>query len=137
MVSKGMGYEKYLQLEIPACFTSMEGEILEYDEEKGELTCSFPVKAGYLNPMQGMQGGLIAGAMDNVFGPLSLLAGERPSSTVQMQLTYHRPVQLTDKLVITAKVLKKGRKLLYMEAQAYNGEGKLMASGSSTWMFIV
>lgn len=137
MKYNGMSYREFLQSDVPACFSTMDGEILEYDEEKRELTCSFPVKAGYLNPMKGMQGGLIAGAMDNVFGPLSLLVGGKPSSTVQMQLTYHRPVHLPDKLVITAKVLKKGRKLLYMEAQAYNGEEKLVASGSSTWMYIV
>ncbi|MGE5454093.1 MAG: PaaI family thioesterase [Methylocystaceae bacterium] len=137
MTNQGMDYEEFRQRGVPACFIAMEGEIIAYHEESHELTCSFPVKAEYLNPMQGMQGGFIAAAIDNVFGPLSLLAGGKPSATVQMQVMYHRPVKMGDNLVITSRVLKRGRKLLSMEAQALNGDGELVANASSTWMYVV
>lgn len=136
MANQGMGYEEFIKRDVPACFIEMEGEVIAYNEDTNELTCTFPVKPQYLNPMQGMQGGFIAAALDNVFGPLSLLAGGKPSATVQMQVTYHRPVHMGEKLTITARALRKGRQLLYMEAHAYNDTGGLVASSNSTWMYI-
>lgn len=136
MINPGMSYEEFVQGKLPACFAAMEGEIVEYDKDKNELTCTFPVKAEYLNPMQGMQGGFIAAALDNVFGPLSLIIGGKPSVTVQMQVTYHRPVHLGEKLIITAQALRKGHKMIYMEAHAYNDTGGMVASSNSSWMFM-
>jgi len=137
MVSSGMSFEEFCQRELPACYIEMDGELLEYKEASSEITCSFPVKAQYLNPMQTMQGGFIAAAFDNVFGPLSLLAGGKPSATVSMQLTYHRPIKVNERLVINARVIKKGQRTLYMEAEGFNGGGSLIANANSSWMYLV
>lgn len=114
----GMSFEEFSKLELPACFISMQGELIEYQEETDELTCAFPVMPEYLNPSKTMQGGYIAAAFDNVFGPLSLLAGGKTSVTTNMQVTYHRPIWAGSKLVVNARVVKKGSKTLYMEAAA-------------------
>lgn len=137
MPKEGMSFEEFSSLGVPACFVEMEGEVLAYREELLELAVAFPVKEQYLNPMQGMQGGFIAAAIDNVFGPLSLLAGGKPSATLGMQITYHRPVRMGDRLIITARVIKRGRQLLYMEATVENEQGRLVANANSSWMYVV
>lgn len=128
--------EEIERLPKPPCLIEMMGEILEYQPGENRLICTFPVQDKYANPMQTMQGGFIAAAFDNVFGPLSLLAGGKPSTTVSMQLTYHRPVLMGDKLIIAARAVKKGKRTLYMEAEGFNSQGDLVASANSTWMYV-
>ena len=57
----------------PPVFTSMQGEFVDFDLEEGILVTRFPVRQDYLNPYGAMQGGMVAAAVDNTLGPLSML----------------------------------------------------------------
>jgi acyl-coenzyme A thioesterase PaaI-like protein len=47
----------------------MRAEILDVDAERGRLVVRFPHQARFRNSVGFMQGGMIASALDNVFGP--------------------------------------------------------------------
>ncbi len=120
----------------PECFIMMEGRVEDFEPDS-RLSVSFPVKKEYCNPAGTMQGGLITGAFDNVFGPLCYLATRTTATTTIDLLThYHRPILPGDRLLITAAVKTKGRTKVHMVADAYNSEGKLIASASSTYIHI-
>ena len=57
----------------PPVFLAMEGEFVDFDEVEGWLETRFSIKASYRNPYHTMQGGMIAAAIDNTLGPLSML----------------------------------------------------------------
>jgi len=58
----------------PPVFVSMQGEFMEFELDSGTLTTRFPVLDKYLNPYGYMQGGMVAAAVDNTLGPLSMVA---------------------------------------------------------------
>ena len=119
----------------PNCFVSMKPEYLEY-ESRMMLKISFPVEKEYLNPMLGMQGGFIVAAFDNVFGPLSYLAARTPCTTLDLHTNYIRPIIENDTLIVTARVVSRGQSTIHLSAEATNGKGKLIATGTTQMMIM-
>ncbi len=119
----------------PNCFTEMQGTVLEY-VPKTSLTVSFPVFEKYTNPGKTMQGGHILAAFDNVFGPLSFLTAQVPTTTINLQASFQRPIFPGDTITITATIKSCGRRLLHMYAEAYNGNNKLVATSSTDYMVV-
>ncbi|MFA6542708.1 MAG: PaaI family thioesterase [Bacteroidota bacterium] len=114
----------------PNCSVLMKGEYVDY-ESRVKLKIAFPVLKEYLNPMNSMQGGFIAAAFDNVFGPLSYLAAHQPCITVSLQTNYIRAVSFGDTLVVTAHVVSRGQSAMHLSAEAVNGKGKIVATCTS------
>ncbi|HQO02846.1 MAG TPA: PaaI family thioesterase [Spirochaetota bacterium] len=120
----------------PNCFQFMDGRVREYEPGKS-LTVSFPVREEYLNPAGTMQGGFISGAFDNVFGPLChLLTQTTATTTIDLNTSYHRPIFPGDELTIRAEVKSQGKTKVHMVADAYNAEGKLIASSTTTYIHL-
>ena len=119
----------------PKIFMDMEGEYIEYVEEKS-LTARFPVKERYQNPLKAMQGGMIVAAMDNTFGPLSYMVAP-PSVTTHINATYLHPVTANDNFIdVTATVIEVTKSLLHMRAEVRNRDGELVAIGQLINYFI-
>lgn len=114
----------------PQCFRSMETEFLEY-ESRSMLKVQTPVHKKSLNPMQGMQGGFIAAAFDNTFGPLSYFAARNPCVTLDLHINYIRPIKEGDIIIVTARVVSRGQSSLHLSAEAVNSKGKLIATGTT------
>ena len=75
----------------PPVFTSMQGEFVEAALDEGVLVTRFPVLRDYLNPYGAVQGGIVAAAVDNTLGPLSMLVAP-PNVTRTLEMKYSRPV---------------------------------------------
>lgn len=114
----------------PQCFVHMKAEYLEY-ESRTMLKISFPVLPEFTNPMKSMQGGFITAAFDNVIGPLSYLSARVPCTSLDIHTNYIRPISPGDHLIITAKVVTRGRLSLHITAEAVNAKGKLIATCGS------
>ena len=119
----------------PNCFRAMKAEIIQY-ESRTSLTVKFPILEESLNPLQTMQGGFIVAAFDNVFGPLSYAAARCPCVTMNLSAQFIRPILVGDWLTITATVVSRGKQILYMTAEAFNGKNKLIATGSANAMIL-
>jgi acyl-coenzyme A thioesterase PaaI-like protein len=98
----------------PPVFVHMHGEFVAVDAEAGTLTARFPVFEHYLNPYDGVQGGIIAAAVDNTLGPLSMLVAP-PNVTRRLEMTYSRPVSLEmGHIIVAGRLLERqGRQLLF------------------------
>lgn len=111
----------------PPVSCMMQGQLLAFDADSGELTAQFPVLGETLNPYGAMQGGMVAGAIDNTLGPLSLLVAP-PNVTRRMQVKYSRPV--TPELgnfTVTARLIEQQGRWLTFSAEARDGQGALLA----------
>lgn len=115
----------------PPVFDTMQGEVVDYDIENEELTNRFPVLSEHLNPYGSMQGGIIAAAIDNTVGPLSLLVSP-PNFTRHIEVKFGKVV--TPELgyiYVTAKFIEKKKRQLFFEATVKDSEGNKLASSKS------
>ncbi len=75
----------------PPVFAAMGGEFVSLDLKAGELITRFPVLEDHLNPYGVVQGGMVAAAVDNTLGPLSMLVAP-PNVTRRFEIKFSRSV---------------------------------------------
>jgi acyl-coenzyme A thioesterase PaaI-like protein len=120
----------------PPVFAAMQGEFLEIDLDSGTLTVQFPVLDNYLNPYGTMQGGMIAAAVDNTLGPLSVLVAP-PNVTRRLEMVYSRPVTPDlGYIVVTSKLLERRGRWLFFRADVYDNNGRRLARASAAHWII-
>lgn len=116
----------------PPVFDALKGEFINYDAENEILTNRFPVLSEHLNPYGNMQGGIIAAAIDNTIGPLSVLVSP-PNFTRHMEVKYGKVVSPDLGFIyVTAKFMGKKKRQLFFEAVVKNSDGEKLASAKST-----
>lgn len=116
----------------PPVFDAMKGELVDYDIEGETLKIRFPILREQLNPYGNMQGGIIAAAIDNTIGPLSMLVSP-PNFTRHMEVKYGKIVSPDlGYIYVTAKFIEKKKRQLFFEATVADKEGNKLASAKST-----
>lgn len=116
----------------PPVFDEMGGEFIEFSQEEGWLRTRFPVKPQYLNPYRTMQGGMIAAAVDNTLGPLSMLVAS-PNVTRKLEMKYSQPVYSNLKhLYVLGRLLIREGRTLHFTAEVRKEDGTLLARARAT-----
>lgn len=115
----------------PPVFIEMQGELERYDIEDKTLTVRFPVLEKHLNPYGSLQGGMIAAAIDNVIGPLSMLVSP-PNFTRYMDVKYAKAIPFEmGEFWVTARFVEQKRRQLFFEAIVKDKEGNKLAVGKA------
>ena len=85
------------------------------------------------NPMNTLHGGVYCDLADIAMGFsfLTTLNKDELFTTVDLRINYLKPVS-TGKLIATSKIVKRGKRLGYVECEIVNEKGKLVAKASST-----
>ena len=102
-------------------------EFLEQVEEVYKIKVTFPPES--TNPMNMVQGGMIAAAMDDATAMVIISAYEfkkGPLST-DLHVLFHRPVAVGE-AVIEVRIIKLGQKLATVEGKLFNADNKLAAT---------
>jgi acyl-coenzyme A thioesterase PaaI-like protein len=116
----------------PPVFTAMQGEFIACDLDESSLTTRFPVLESYLNPYGTMQGGMVAAAVDNTFGPLSMLVAP-PNVTRRLEMTYSHPVTSDlGHITVTARLLERDGRRLIFSADVRDAHGRRVARAKAT-----
>jgi acyl-coenzyme A thioesterase PaaI-like protein len=111
----------------PPVFRAMQGEFLAFDLDSGWLTARFPVLEAYLNPYGSMQGGMVAAAVDNTLGPLSMLVAP-PNVTRRLEMKYSRPITTDlEFIIVNAKLVERKGRWLTFSANVEDREEMLLA----------
>ena len=112
----------------PPAFDEMEGEIIKFDQESNILTVKFPILQKHLNPFGNMQGGMIAAAVDNAVGPLSMLIAP-PNFTRNLEMKYKKAINSDlDYITVITKFVQKRKRFLYFEATVLDDLGNELAA---------
>jgi acyl-coenzyme A thioesterase PaaI-like protein len=120
----------------PPVFTSMQGEFVDVALDEGLLVTRFPVLREYLNPYGAVQGGIVAAAVDNTLGPLSMLVAP-PNVTRTLEMKYSRPVTPDMKyIIVKAKFITREGKFLHFRAEVRETNGKLLARAKAAHWII-
>ncbi len=111
-------------LELKLEYTKVEPGIL--------LEAKFPFQKRFTNPVGLMQGGFLAAAMDDIFGPLSYMTAQRPCMTLSMNVTYLRAFSEKDQeVILTGKVIQKTKSFIFMRVEVKNNQGDIVATADS------
>lgn len=112
----------------PPVFVAMKGELLELEMENRSLTARYPILESYRNPYGTMQGGMIAAAVDNTLGPLSVIIAP-PNVTRRLEIKYSKPVRLEmGYIVVQARLLERKDPQLFFTAKVSSPDGYKLAT---------
>lgn len=112
----------------PPIFVEMKGEVLTIDLENCALSVRFPVLEKYLNPYRIMQGGMIAAAIDNTLGPLSVALAS-PSITRSLEIKYSQPAVVEmEYILVQARLVERKEPKLFFEAKVFSPQGDRLAT---------
>lgn len=111
----------------PPVFVSMQAKVIAFDPAAASLTVRFPVLERDLNPYHTMQGGMIAAAIDNALGPLSMLVAP-PNVTRTLEVTYNKPITPDlGTFLVTARLVSREKRFLNFTAEVTTEDGKKLA----------
>jgi acyl-coenzyme A thioesterase PaaI-like protein len=112
----------------PPVFLMMNGDVLSYDASKGTMEISYPVTAEYMNPFGRMQGGMLAAAIDNTLGPLSMLVAPL-NYTRHLEIKYRKAISIeTSVITVCAKYINKTKRQLQFSASVFDSESVELAT---------
>jgi acyl-coenzyme A thioesterase PaaI-like protein len=119
----------------PPVFLAMQGEFSAYDPENNTLIVRFPVLENWLNPYGIMQGGMVAAAIDNTIGPMSVLVAP-PNVTRHMELKYSRAVSPeAGFIIVTAGLIEHNGRWLTFKAEVRDPQGqRLVRAKAVHWI---
>jgi uncharacterized protein (TIGR00369 family) len=99
----------------------------------GCTTIEMDITEKYWNPMQTLHGGVYCDLADAAMGFsfLTTLNEDELFTTVDLRINYLRSVT-TGKLIASSNIIKRGKRLGYMECEIVDEKGELVAKASST-----
>jgi uncharacterized protein (TIGR00369 family) len=103
--------------------------------EEGRVAYHLTIKQKHLATPNAAHGGVISALLDATVGVGALSAvchDGKVVSTVEMKVTFFAPALLNDQLTATSAVIKKGNRLLFLEADVVNQKNELVAKASAT-----
>lgn len=114
------------------------GELLGMNfaiRESGIVEYFISIQQKHLATPKAAHGGVISALLDATVGvgALSLVCVDgKVVSTVEMKVTFFAPALLNDHLTATSSLIKKGNRLLFLEAEVVNQNKELIAKASAT-----
>jgi len=99
----------------------------------GCTTIEMEVTEKYWNALDTLHGGVYCDLADAAMGFsfFTTLEDDETYTTVDLKITFLRAIK-SGKLIALSKIVKRGKRLGYIECELVNEEGKLVAKASST-----
>ncbi|WP_271077241.1 PaaI family thioesterase [Aurantiacibacter sp. MUD61] len=112
----------------------MGAEFVSMDEDTLTVEMAFTPPEGFANMRGSVQGGLLAGPMDEAMGAAVFLGTKgKLQLTLDINLSLLRPVPI-DRMTVKARAVKAGRRVTYVESELFDVNGKLCARATATTM---
>lgn len=120
----------------PRIHDKMKKSFIACSEREKTLTLAYEVEEWELNPIGTMHGGLIATAIDTTCGMTVRYFSEcLKTPTVSMTVNYLKPVPEGERLLVTAKAVRIGRKIANLTAEAVlSCSGETAATATAVFM---
>lgn len=109
-------------------------EVVDFDAETATATMRFTVRREMCTWRGGVQGGLVAGYLDDVMGYAYVMSTEYEQAPLNLDLAMTMIRLVPEGATITGKgrVVKAGRKVVFLEGELFDEEGKILARATST-----
>ena len=112
----------------------MGARFVEMDEDTQSVTLGFTPPASFANMRGQVQGGLLAGFLDEALGAAVFVgSGGKLQLSLDINLSLLRPVRLAP-LTVKARPVRAGRRIVFAEAELFDEDGQLCARATATSM---
>ncbi len=103
----------------------------------GRASCQLTVRAELLNPNGSLHGGTIYTMVDYAMGAAStsLLDAEATCATIEIKISYLAAVR-AGVVRCEARVLKKGRQVIFLSSDVTDDAGTLVAAASGSFLVV-
>jgi uncharacterized protein (TIGR00369 family) len=107
--------------------------LIAEDPAQGMIESAYHPDKLTLNTRGTVQGGLVAAMLDDTMGRalVSMTAGQEVSSSIDLNVSFVRPVK-PGTVISRGRVINRGRSVVFLEAELYDAEGKLLARATSS-----
>lgn len=114
-------------------------QLVDCDARTGCCTISAQIQPWMRNAFGSLHGGIITTAMDQGMGMLAtcMLDGKAITPTVQLNTTFHRPIQPQGQLLLKFTPESRTKNLIHMRAEVYDAQDPAHLCASATGMFFV
>jgi len=108
-------------------------EFDNWDREREEITLRFHAPDSFITPRGSVQGGLVAGFLDEVMGWAHVWATDQAEAPLNLEISMSllKPVP-AGPLVGKGRVVRRGRKVIFLESELFDAAGTLLARATST-----
>ena len=109
-------------------------EFVSFDADTATATMRFTVRDDMITLRGGVQGGLVAGYLDEVMGYAFVAAtgGEMAPLNLEISMSLIRLIPQGATLIGTGRVVKGGRRVIFLESELKGEDGTLFARATST-----
>jgi uncharacterized protein (TIGR00369 family) len=118
---------------LPAASRLLRWKLLTLDPANGAIKVEFTAVPDFINAIGTIQGGIITAMLDDAMGPVAtaFLGGHHMAPTVELKTNFMRPATVGP-LFVEAKVVHRGRDILFLEGVMKDKEATLVATATST-----
>ena len=110
----------------------LASRFVSWDAGSRTVAMAFIAPPEFANMRGSVQGGLVGGFLDEAMGAaLYLGTNGKLQITLDMTISFVRPVPLGP-LTATARVVKAGAKVVFLEGELFGDDGKLCARATAT-----
>jgi uncharacterized protein (TIGR00369 family) len=104
----------------------------DYDDEAKTCTITCPVTDFMFNPTGIVHGGIFTFLTDSAMGHLNFRQKDAPYVSLELKTSFYKAAA-TGQLIATARYVKEGYKVSFMEAEVKNEDGELLCRTSGTF----
>ena len=107
--------------------------------QPGKVIYQLKINETHLATPLAAHGGCIAALLDATMGVGALSLVEKDFqvvNTLEMKVSFLEAVFINDELNSTSLIIRKGRKIIFVEAEIKNQKRKIVAKGSGTFLVI-
>ncbi len=121
----------------PASAVLLGFQFLSDDEEQSRLKVQFEGKPEFLNPLGTVQGGFLTAMLDDTVGPAATAAlpADQFTQTLEIKTSFLRPAKVGP-IFAEARVVHRGRDILFVEGFLTDAEGRTLATATATMRVI-
>lgn len=108
-------------------------QFLSFDRGSETVTMRFTAPDCFVSPRGSVQGGLVAGFLDEAMGWAHMLAtdGAQAPLNLDISLTLLRPVP-PGPLLGKGRVVRRGKRVIFLEGELFDEAGQILARSTST-----
>jgi uncharacterized protein (TIGR00369 family) len=120
----------------PNCDLTL-GMVCVDKSEPGTTVWQMPADERFTNPVGIIQGGFLAACCDSAMGAATVTWAQGRkvfSANAELKVSFLAPVRPVGTLTCTSRVVSAGTRVAFVEAEVADGEGRLVAKASSTYI---
>ena len=111
----------------------MGAQFVSFDRATETVTLRFTAPACFITPRGGVQGGLVAGFLDEAMGWAHVLATDGVEAPLNLDITMTLLRQvMAGPVVCTGRVIRRGRRVIFLEGELFDEAGNALARATST-----